>query len=125
MIRAAWVDWRSYTIPYSSIIGVAILGLLVRYHMGSSLGRVLIIALAMGVLVWLVARLLGVMHGKTMLGYGDMQLMVASFIWLDLPQLPMFLIIAGICGLILALFTRGYFPFAPGIAIAWFLGVYL
>lgn len=93
--------------------------------MDSPMGEVILTALAIGLMILISSRLMSYFRGKEMLGYGDIQLMVASLIWLDLEQVPVFLIIAGIGGVILGIVHRGYFPFAPAIGIAWIISVYL
>jgi prepilin signal peptidase PulO-like enzyme (type II secretory pathway) len=122
MLWASWVDWRRYEIPYVSIVGVGLFGLMYRYDLGDFKLEVFMMPMLVGSSLLVLALIMQWFRKKPVLGYGDLQLFVASLLWIDVSQLPLFFVMAGLIGLLLACLSReeGYFPFGPAIASAWF-----
>jgi Flp pilus assembly protein protease CpaA len=123
MIWAAWVDWREFRIPYMTIFGLDLFGLVYNYERGISIADSIALSVTVGILLLVIGKIGEIWRKKPILGYGDIQLIMASLLWINLTQLSFFFIVAGVCGLGLSwLFQKeGYFPFAPGIATAWFV----
>ena len=66
------------------------------------------------------------LRGRSMLGYGDVKFFAIVGVWLDLSAIPMFLMLAGVLGVVLGLIWRmmgkgPVFPFGPALAISLFI----
>jgi Flp pilus assembly protein protease CpaA len=118
MVWASFKDVKSFTIPYLSIIGVFLMGLLLGLHNLAG-------ALVVGGLLFLSTYVSQRFYDKVLIGYGDIQLLTAALVWVDLNHYPVFFITCGTCGVLLSLIARGqkYFPLAPAIATAWFVSI--
>jgi leader peptidase (prepilin peptidase) / N-methyltransferase len=62
-------------------------------------------------------------RGRDMLGLGDVKFMAAASLWLSFQDIPIFLLISGLCGIVFGLCWRRFggnaeFPFAPSLAAA-------
>lgn len=116
MLFAAYKDWRCYRVPYVSIIGVALTGILAREF---SIILPLVVGLGLFVVAWLMQKI----KGRPVLGYGDVQLFMASVVWMNVEQIPFFFMATGSIGILLAILFKKqkYFPLVPAIAAAWFL----
>jgi len=132
LLYAAWVDWRTFRIPYVSILGVACLGLAFRNDVGDPWTEVLLLPLLTGLLLLTVFWLLEKYLNKPVLGYGDIQLIVASLFWVRLERLPFFLIFVGTIVIATELWhirfrlkRPEYLPAAHAIGLAWFLLLWL
>ncbi len=124
LLYASWVDWRTFRIPYVSIIGVAVLGLAFLYETTTSWLGVFLLPLATGTLLLAICWSLEKRLKKPILGYGDIQLIVACLFWINLEQLPLFLIYAGAIIILTSLFyykRHQYLPAAHAIGLAWLL----
>lgn len=53
------------------------------------------------------------------LGFGDVKMMAASGLWLDMSQIPLYLMVGGGIGILTGLLWKGRrFPFAPALALS-------
>lgn len=123
MMLIAWVDLKSFRVPDLPVIAIAGLGLWTRYLQHDDLIIVGAVAAIVGLLMFVVAKILEMVRLKPVLGYGDVKLFVAAVIWLKISQLPAFFIMTGVFGVLIALLymKKKYFPLAPAIATAWIL----
>jgi prepilin signal peptidase PulO-like enzyme (type II secretory pathway) len=68
------------------------------------------------------------LRGRAMLGFGDVKFFAVVGVWLDISTIPIFLLLAGILGVIFGgiwrLIGKGQvFPFAPALAVSLFICV--
>ena len=63
------------------------------------------------------------MRGRAMLGYGDVKFFAVVGLWLDIHQIPLFLLLSGVFGVVFGLVWQllgkgKLFPFGPALAVA-------
>jgi prepilin signal peptidase PulO-like enzyme (type II secretory pathway) len=68
------------------------------------------------------------LRGRTMLGFGDVKFFAVAGLWLNLTDIPMFLLLAGGIGVVFGMVWRmlgkgQLFPFGPALAVALFVTV--
>lgn len=110
-------DCREGIIPDVLLIIMAVLGLL--QYGGTHIWSMIIL----GMLSYGLYKLYPWLKKKEWLGFGDVKMMMASGLWLDVSQIPLFLMIGGGIGIAIALCFRvlkkgQYFPFAPALALS-------
>ncbi len=110
-------DFKDGLIPNIFVIGLTLLGIL---EFG---GTHFMSVLILGPLAYGIYKLYPLLRNQEGLGFGDVKLMTASGIWLNLSQLPLFLIVAGGTGVIIALLwhilkKEVRFPLGPALALA-------
>ncbi len=117
------IDFDHYIIPDELNIALAIIGL---YYSGLELQTIYmpLLALALGfglrllMLKW---------KGTEGLGLGDVKFLGASFLFMPIEIISLYLFLAGIFGILSGLVLRSkredsYFPFAPALCISLFIG---
>ncbi|MDR1032292.1 MAG: prepilin peptidase [Holosporales bacterium] len=113
-VCAAVCDLTTRRIPNILTLMLAGLALTYRYLQSNWAGLIspLLVTAALAV-IFLLFRYLG---KNWLLGGGDIKMLIASSVWLDPGNIPLFLVITGAFGVLLALIYRSkVFPFAPAI----------
>lgn len=110
-------DLRQGIIPDIFLVSMAILGFL---QFGVTHGMSVVI---LGFLSYGLYKLYPFLKNQEWLGFGDVKLMTTSGLWLDVSQVPVFLMLGGGIGIGLALLWRVLkmgqrFPFGPALAFA-------
>ena len=92
-------------------------------------------AIVYGLFVWGLGKIVALTLKKEALGFGDVKLFAVCGLWLGLTNLPIFLILSGILGVVFGFAWSCYkkqqiFPFGPAIIAAFLLilltqGVYM
>jgi len=110
-------DLRSGIIPNSLLGMIAILGLLqfgTSYWMSAAM---------LGLVAYGLYKLYPVLKNEEWLGFGDVKLMIVSGLWLDVSQIPLYLMMGGGIGIGIGIFWRilkkeQLFPLGPALALA-------
>lgn len=110
-------DLREGIIPDILLVLMAILGLL---RFGGSHGMSMVI---LGILSYGLYKLYPLLKNKEWIGFGDVKMMMVSGLWLDISQIPLFLMVGGGIGIGMALIWRALkkthrFPLGPALALA-------
>lgn len=100
------------------ILGVLGLGYVLATS-GSVMGAIgsgLCYALLLFILGWVMARLLK----RDAVGLGDVKFFAVAGIWLGVSMMPVFLVLSGVCGMVMGCFwkiylKRDHFPFGPAL----------
>ncbi|MBA3813364.1 MAG: prepilin peptidase [Alphaproteobacteria bacterium] len=110
-------DLKDGIIPNILLVMMALLGLL---QFGYSHGMTVVI---LGSLSYGLYKFYPLLKNKEWLGFGDVKMMMVSGLWLDISQIPLFLVAGGGMGVGMAIFWQALrkercFPFAPALAFA-------
>ncbi|MBY0501670.1 MAG: prepilin peptidase [Alphaproteobacteria bacterium] len=110
-------DFKEGRLPDICLFFLALLGLL-RFGFNN-----IISILFLGIIAYLLYKMYPLIKRQEGLGLGDVKMMGVSGIWLPLSQVPLFLIIAGVAGVFIALLWRRLnkgirFPLGPALALA-------
>ncbi|MBL0942015.1 MAG: prepilin peptidase [Alphaproteobacteria bacterium] len=128
LVGLAIVDLKRLLIPDIYVLLLVALGLFWRLQIqdeiGSAIGLGVLLATLGTVLAWVSKSALG----QRALGGGDIKLLFVCGLWLEIENLPLFLILSGGGGFLSGIiwFSFGYgrrFPFAPSLALALMLTV--
>lgn len=114
----SFIDYKHQIIPDFLLIIIFFLSLGAQFYWKSSL-----FLLILG----------GILHygsvffkKRAMIGLGDIKMMGALGLWLQISQIPEFLIFSGIAGILTSFFFKSqYFPFAPSLSFGFFLSFFL
>lgn len=131
------VDLKKGTIPLFPLLGLGVMGIWDKAQEDPFPYFLLSFLLVPCVLLFLVVSLSFLFHqwaGKEGLGLGDIWLFFACGFWMEMSQIPVFLILGGFLGAISSFyfsihyfasndpsapcFSGGRFPFAPAILIS-------
>jgi len=109
-------DFKDGILPDVLLIILAILGLL-RFG-----GNHAMSALILGILAYGLYKLYPLLKEKEGLGLGDVKMMAVTGLWLEVFQIPLFLMIAGVGGIGIAFLWRNLkkgprFPLGPALAL--------
>ena len=122
-LAASIVDWCFLVLPDElHILMVAdVLALMIagRWPLGASLASALLL-LGLG---FFLVFVYGKLRKLDLLGFGDVKLMAISGLWLSPTQIPIYLILAGLCGIAINLLWRcskkgKASPFGPALLIS-------
>ncbi len=104
---------------------IFLLGIIVNVFNGKVIEGLLAFAVVL-VSIFSVSVLLTFFEKRFFIGGGDVKLFMALSVWLNVSDVPIFLILSGGFGIMLAFFyRRKIFPFAPAIFIGGFLAIIL
>ena len=117
LVLITFQDIRKGIIPNLLVEAVALLGV---FYGGI---ETLLSAVILGALGYGLYKLYPRIRGKEGIGFGDVKLMGASGLWLTPAQIPLFLILTGLGGVLMALLWRVLkkgpkFPLGPALAFA-------
>jgi phospholipase/carboxylesterase len=114
LVCAAVYDSTTRRIPNILTLMLAGLALAYRYLQGNWAGLISPVLVAVTlIIIFLLFRYL---DRNWLLGGGDIKMLVASSVWLEPSNIPLFLVITGSLGVLLALIYKSKtFPFAPAI----------
>lgn len=110
-------DLKEGIVPNSFLIIMAILGLI---QFGTVHGLSVVI---LGILSYGLYKLYPLLKNQEWLGLGDVKMIMVSGLWLDISQIPLFLMVGGGIGIGMALLWRALkkghrFPLGPALALA-------
>lgn len=110
-------DLKEGIIPDILLAIMAMLGLL-RFGGSHSMSMVIL-----GILSYGLYKFYPLLKDQEWLGFGDVKMMMVSGLWLDISQIPLFLIVGGGIGIGMALLWRALkkvhrFPLGPALALA-------
>lgn len=110
-------DLKEGIIPDVLLVMMALLGL-GQWGLTNSISVVIL-----GLMSYGLYKIYPLLKNQEWLGFGDVKMMVVSGLWLDMCQIPLFLMMGGVIGIATALVWRGLnkgqrFPFGPAIALA-------
>ena len=76
-------------------------------------------------IAWLTGQTMKLILKKEALGFGDVKFFAVAGLWLGVPYLSYFLMLAGICGIVIGLvyrlvFKNQYFPFGPALIVSYY-----
>ncbi len=112
-------DWQSKLLPLSGLIWLFVVGIAVQFTLKNTLPSFLI----MGTLGVLLQKGYKTLRKKEGLGTGDVILLCLCGLFLELTQLPLFLIASGSFAILIKwIYGRSFeeetFPFAPAISLS-------
>lgn len=119
-------DFETYIIPDSTTISAFILAIIYHYIIGNPwtdfvLGFIacLVVALTLRYGFYFIKK-------REALGMGDVKFLPVAGLWIGLSALPVYFILAGLTGIVTAIFWRIIFknpeyPFGPALAIAMYI----
>lgn len=110
-------DLKEGIIPDVLLVIIALLGL-GQWGLTNSISVVIL-----GLMSYGLYKIYPLLKNQEWLGFGDVKMMAVSGLWLDMFQIPLFLMMVGAIGIGIALVWRGLnkgqrFPFGPAIALA-------
>jgi phospholipase/carboxylesterase len=110
-------DLKKGIIPDSLLIIIALLGVL-RFGTAHTISMVIL-----GLMSYGLAKIYPLIRKEEWLGWGDVKLMTVSGLWLTPSQIPLFLMLGGAAGIMLALLWRALkkgnrFPLGPALALS-------
>jgi prepilin signal peptidase PulO-like enzyme (type II secretory pathway) len=119
-------DFETYIMPDSATIGALIVGIAYVYYLqpywleniiGAGVGLIIALGLKYGYFLF---------TKKEGLGMGDVKFLPVAGLWIGFSLLPLYLVTAGLLGIITALFWKllyknPVFPFGPALAAAMFI----
>lgn len=117
LIMISLKDLKDGTIPDVLLLVMAILGL-VQWGLTHSISVAIL-----GLMAYGLYKIYPLLKNQEWLGFGDVKMMMASGLWIDTFQIPLFLILGGGIGIGIALLWRALkrearFPLGPALAIA-------
>lgn len=138
LVALFFIDWEYRILPDTLVLIVGILGVIfafLRFFVGNiDFDQMLLFhgagLLGFASLAWLVRFFLSKAMKKEALGLGDVKFFAVAGLWLGLPLLSSFLIVAGLFGVVLGFIWQRYnnkeaaFPFGPALIVTFCLGVY-
>ena len=106
-------DFREGIIPDILLVIMAILGLLQH-----GITNAITVAI-LGGLAYSLYKIYPLIKKTEWLGFGDVKMMAISGLWLDMSQIPLYLMVGGGIGIVTGLIWKGQrFPFAPALALS-------
>lgn len=117
LIYLSYKDFKESIIPDTVLLILSLLGLY-TYRFDNILSVVIL-----GGIGYCLYRTYPLLRGEDGLGFGDVKMMAASGLWLDYTQIPLFLLLSGCGGVILALLykhlkNKRRFPLGPALALS-------
>lgn len=131
------IDFRHMILPDKLILVCAVIGvlrLLTDYFLQHTATAEILFygaaAIFYGGFAWGLSGLMTFLLKKQALGFGDVKFFAAAGLWLGFSALPLFLIIAGLCGVVIGLIWRVYqgkgaFPFGPALIASLYICILL
>ena len=116
-------DLEHYMIPDTVQIGIFLLGIAYVFNQELPLDDRLMNALILGGLGAALHYGYFFLMGRHGLGFGDVKLLAAMGVWMELAAVPVFLLLAGVLGIVSALIWRAagwgeHFPFGPALILS-------
>jgi prepilin signal peptidase PulO-like enzyme (type II secretory pathway) len=122
------IDFEHYIIPNALLLALLPLAITTSLMQGRMLLDIIISGLGYFMLGFTLRYLFLKLQNKEALGWGDVKFLLIIGLFLNIDSLPIFMLLAGLCGLFIALiwkiFKRGRaFPFGPALSFALFIGI--
>ncbi|EGF92863.1 type 4 prepilin-like protein leader peptide-processing enzyme [Asticcacaulis biprosthecium C19] len=119
LLIAALIDLKTLRLPDILTTGIAACALVLAFLSGHVVSGLIAAAVAAAVLYG-VKYVLERRHGAAMLGLGDVKLVAALALWLNV-RTPVMVAVAAVIGLVVIRNRKGLMPFGPMIAAAAFV----
>lgn len=121
LLGLAIVDLKRLLIPDTYILLLVFLGVIWRLRTQHEIGSAMVLGLSLAAMGAALAYGLKFALGQLALGLGDIKLLFVCGLWLEIENLPLFLIFSGAAGVVSGIlwlyFDYGRrFPFAPSLA---------
>jgi leader peptidase (prepilin peptidase)/N-methyltransferase len=117
----SYTDLKQGIIPDIAVVFLAFIGLI---HLGLTnptlIGLQITSAIIVGICVIILRKIVNYFKKTPSLGWGDVKFITAAILWIPLPNIPIFFIISGFCGILTCmawkkLYDCHTFPFGPSL----------